>query len=185
MLQGFRQLCLALRGIGWNLGKQNVDPLATRIFLHTQAESTILRPARGHAFPFLMGFVRCALWQLGLAGGAELLYPDLLGIRELFYFLKRRSKLKGRAVAVNLAQQPLLCLLLRRKRRSRLRYACGKRTERSKRIRHSDDERSCRRGCGTKFSLCTASSVKYIAKYIGYAAISSGSRKDQAVCPCT
>ena len=37
--------------------------------------------------PFLMGFVRCALWQLGLAGGAELLYPDLLGIRELFYFL--------------------------------------------------------------------------------------------------
>ena len=65
-----------------------------------------------------MGFVRCALWQLGLAGGAELLYPDLLGIRELFYFLKRRSKLKGRAVAVDLAQQPLLCLLLRRKRRS-------------------------------------------------------------------
>ena len=105
MLQGFRQLCLALRGIGWNLGKQNVDPLATRIFLHTQAESTTLRPARGHAFPFLMGFVRCALWQLGLAGGAELLYPDLLGIRELFYFLKRRSKLKGRAVAVDLAQQ--------------------------------------------------------------------------------
>ena len=118
MVQGFRQLCLALRGIGWNLGKQNVDPLATRIFLHTQAESTTLRPARGHAFPFLMGFVRCALWQLGLAGGAELLYPDLLGIRELFYFLKRRSKLKGRAVAVDLAQQPLLCLLLRRKRRS-------------------------------------------------------------------
>ncbi|WP_346352733.1 hypothetical protein PXW01_14680 [Faecalibacterium taiwanense] len=59
-----------------------------------------------------MGFVRCALWQLGLAGGAELLYPDLLGIRELFYFLKRRSKLKGRAVAGDLAQQPLLCLLL-------------------------------------------------------------------------
>lgn len=70
-----------------------------------------------YACPFLMGFVRCALWQLGLAGGAELLYPDLLGIRELFYF-KRRSKLKGRAVAVDLAQQPLLCLLLRRKRRS-------------------------------------------------------------------
>lgn len=63
-----------------------------------------------------MGFVRCALWQLGLAGSAELLYPDLLGIRELFYFLKRRSKLKGRAVAVDLAQQLLLCLLLRRKR---------------------------------------------------------------------
>ena len=107
MLQGFRQLCLALRGIGWNLGRQNDDSLS----IPTPAEIITTRPVRDHAFPFFIGFVRLSIWQLGLAGGAELLCPNLLGGRELFYFIKRR-KLDAFAVAGDLAQQPLLCLLL-------------------------------------------------------------------------
>ena len=37
MLQGFRQLCLALRGIGWNLGKQRkalIEIFVNAIFLY-------------------------------------------------------------------------------------------------------------------------------------------------------
>ena len=40
-----------------------------------------------------------------------MIYQILLGSRELFYFLKL-VKLKACAVAVDLLQQPLLCLLL-------------------------------------------------------------------------
>ena len=50
-------------------------------------------------------------WQHGLTGGAEVICQLLLGGRKLFYFIKR-IKMDACAVAVDLLQQPLLCLLL-------------------------------------------------------------------------
>ena len=77
----------------------------------TRAKIRTIRPVRSLALPTIKCFIPFALWQHGLTGGAEVLYQLLLGGRKLFYFIKR-IKMDACAVAVDLLQQPLFCLLL-------------------------------------------------------------------------